>query len=120
MNQQQTKPTKPKPRMIDNILEAYIKVGGFIGVALAIAVFAGICLGSYWLFYIRHFLHMGSSGMGVGDIIIILATFFIASSSAVFVFFSASVFWMPILIGFIFLAPFLQHVVLSLQHMHHP
>jgi len=120
MNQQQPKQTKPKPRMLDNMLEAYIKVGGVIGVGLAIATFCGICLGSYWLFYIKHFLHLASAGgIGIGDIIIIMATFFVAGTSAVFVFFSASIFWMPILIGFIFFVPFLQHIVLSLLHMHH-
>lgn len=87
---------KPKPRLLDTLLEAYVQIGGAVGVALAVAAFAGICGGSYWLFVIKHFAHIHSALFAA---IIIVATLLIAGSAAISIFFSASLFWLPILIA---------------------
>ena len=108
---------KPKPRLLDNLLEIYIKIGGFIGVALSIGTFVGICGASYWAFFIKGYLHIPHGG--VGDVIMIVSTLCVAGAAALTVFFTASIFWLPFLIGLFFLFFLGQDALLRIHQLHH-
>jgi hypothetical protein len=80
-----------KRRLEDQLTEAYVKIGGIIGVTLALGVFVLVCTVSYNVFFrVPHgMLFIFSAG---------LATLVGAGSLAICTFLSSSVLWLPICI----------------------
>lgn len=99
-------------RFFDHVLDIYVLIGAYIGVALSAVVAALVCVFCYNVFFTEPhgtlFLCMAG-----------LATFVGAASLAVCTFFSSSVLWFPILLILASSAPALSPVFAWLSQLHH-